>query len=595
MKRIFLLLLTLGFLALAACSPDYEAVADLPTATAAPSQTSTVLPTETAVPTQTSTAAPTFTPQPTETAVPPTATATPTPTMVPVTAVYQDNGTVTLDGKVIFDIEAESIPCFPDIPTEIIYAPTNEHFLVIPACIEGDNFLYLFKADGTEKQLITEPWDFLNFNNVTWAEDGQSFVYERINSCCLTPPDDAPPPGLVRYDLATGEKQLVDENGFAIYNDISGIWLLPLDNSQSPPVASAPRQIVAAAGITRMSVSPDGQHIAYVVSDGAENKLGVVTPSGDGKILVDLATLPYPTEFRYANVIYQFTWLPDSQTIAFNTLKRSLDSGFVEDRADLWLITTDGALTEKFPTGTAGYTFALSPDGTQLLFGNLENIIRINLDGSQAEEVLTFPYVITYSEFEWAPLAQWSPDGAQAYVDIAPINSVLEEAASTLYQIPATGTAVALGSINNPSLYPPPSWNHDASYLGYVLEERVEHTVTEHLVLTDGDGSNPTTFGAADSISVAGWNEAGTHFLYSGALYVSDNLNFLGIAQPNQSGLEALLDGKVGRLMWLNNSSYMIAIGSMGEWELFIGDLAGNLNRVGETAVDRVWFARWSS
>ena len=126
-----------------------------------------------------------------------------------VTAVYQDDGTVTLDGTVILDIEAEGIPCFPDIPAEIIYSPTLEHFLVVPSCFEGDNFLYLFQADGTGKQLITAAWDFLNFNNVTWAEDGQSFTYQRINSCCLTPPEDAPPAGLVQYDLATGTKTLI--------------------------------------------------------------------------------------------------------------------------------------------------------------------------------------------------------------------------------------------------------------------------------------------------------------------------------------------------------------------------------------------------
>lgn len=185
------------------CSPP-ETVADI-TATAVPptEQPPTALPTTA----PTTTLEPTA-PPPTETAVPPTATNT--PTMVPMaTAVYQDNGTITLDGIVIFDIDAESIPCFPDIPAEIIYSPTREHFLIIPACIEGDNYLYLFPADGTEKQLITEPWDFLNFNNVTWAEDGQSFIYQRINSCCLTPPDDAPPPGLVEYDLATGTKTLI--------------------------------------------------------------------------------------------------------------------------------------------------------------------------------------------------------------------------------------------------------------------------------------------------------------------------------------------------------------------------------------------------
>ena len=183
-----------GVLLLVGCGqPETIAVATAVPPTAAPTVTTTNTPEPTALP-------------PTETAVPPTN----TPTMIPlVTAVYQDDGTVTLDGTVILDIEAEGIPCFPDIPAEIIYSPTLEHFLVVPSCFEGDNFLYLFQADGTGKQLINAAWDFLNFNNVTWAEDGQSFTYQRINSCCLTPPEDAPPVGLVQYDLATGTKTLI--------------------------------------------------------------------------------------------------------------------------------------------------------------------------------------------------------------------------------------------------------------------------------------------------------------------------------------------------------------------------------------------------
>ena len=197
-KTVAIIAIIWGVLLLVGCGqPETVAVA-----TAVPPTT-----TPTATATATNSPEPTS-PPPTETAVPPSV--TPTPTMVPlVTAVYQDNGTVTLNGAVILDIEAEGIPCFSDIPAEIIYSPTLEHFLVVPSCFEGDNLLYLFQADGTDKQLITAAWDFLNFNEVTWAEDGKSFTYQRINSCCLTPPEDAPPAGLVQYDLATGTKTLI--------------------------------------------------------------------------------------------------------------------------------------------------------------------------------------------------------------------------------------------------------------------------------------------------------------------------------------------------------------------------------------------------
>jgi len=47
------------------------------------------------------------------------------------------------------------------------------------------------------------------------VSDGGSFVYERINACCLPPsavPPNAPLPGLVRYDVEAGEKKLISKH-----------------------------------------------------------------------------------------------------------------------------------------------------------------------------------------------------------------------------------------------------------------------------------------------------------------------------------------------------------------------------------------------
>lgn len=211
MNRNLIILLLFVTMAMAGCSPDYESVAD--TAVTVPSvATETAQPTETAVATATATSTPEPTATPTldPTAEIVTETAVTAPTIP--TAVATDNGKVTLDGKVLLDIATEAPGCYTDILAEIAYAPTNEYFLVIPACIEQDNQLFLFRADGTGKQQITGPWDYLNVLNFTWADDGLSFTYERLNSCCLSPEDipvDAPPVGLVQVDVLTGEKVLI--------------------------------------------------------------------------------------------------------------------------------------------------------------------------------------------------------------------------------------------------------------------------------------------------------------------------------------------------------------------------------------------------
>ena len=216
MKHYFFIAVLFGLMLVTSCAPNLEPVAETAvTALPTTAETETALPTNTPMPEPTVQPA-TATPTPdiviTSTAVPPTPTITPTATPAITLASASDDGKIYLEDQVVLDIQAEGLPCFPDIPAEIVYAPTYEHFLVIPACIEGDNYLYLFRADGTEKQLITGPWDFLNFNNVTWAEDGLSFVYQRINSCCLSPEDipaDAPPRGLVEFNVVTGEKVLI--------------------------------------------------------------------------------------------------------------------------------------------------------------------------------------------------------------------------------------------------------------------------------------------------------------------------------------------------------------------------------------------------
>ena len=211
---------------LVACGSE---VAQEPAGTPTPLEPSPTLPgTPSAQPTATSTASPvtpaTALPGPIATQLPsPSPTASPEATLpLPTaTAIESIAGfsqlTPTVAGQVFWqdtllvDIPVELPACYPDIPAGLLGSPTETHFLLIVYCIEQDNQLFLFQADGSDKQRITGAWDYLNGENVSWADDSQSFLYERINSCCLELsqiPPDAPARGLVRYDIASGNKTL---------------------------------------------------------------------------------------------------------------------------------------------------------------------------------------------------------------------------------------------------------------------------------------------------------------------------------------------------------------------------------------------------
>ena len=154
----------------------------------------------------------TLTPQPTETPIP-SDTPSPEPTATtdaPPTAQYNSEGQVFLGKELIFDMAEENAGCFGI--GALTYAPGGDHFLVIVQCYEDDNEMYLFPADGSWQTRVTGPWDYLNYHNYEWAPDGLSFLYYRINSCCIPLedlPPEAPPTGVVRYELASGTKTLL--------------------------------------------------------------------------------------------------------------------------------------------------------------------------------------------------------------------------------------------------------------------------------------------------------------------------------------------------------------------------------------------------
>ncbi len=375
-------------------------------------------------------------------------------------------------------------------------------------------------------------------------------------------------------------------NSYLVYSNTDGIWRLPLDVSQSPPTAGTPVLLTAVANVNQLLISPDGQQIAFVAGTFENNRLGVVSVAGGSQILVDSADLPNASGPDFAILIDQIAWLPNSQTIAFNTVISNLVGPGIGPQADLWLVTMGGGLTEQFASGTAGHSFALSPDGTRLILGNPESVTRVNLNGSNRETVITFPAVNTASEYAWVPTAQWLSGGSQATVAIAAADPWMPEATATLYQIPVSGPAVEIGSVLGNTLFSPPKWTRSGNNLGYI-QIVIDSSNVRSMVVADGNGGNPVTVASvANQLEFTGWNRSGSRFLYTGQGY-------FGIGQVGQPPLEVLVPGRVDTQMWLNDSAFVTAVGSSGSWDLLTGNLAGSTRVVAGTAVQFVQLDIW--
>lgn len=402
------------------------------------------------------------------------------------------------------------------------------------------------------------------------------------------PPTPTPEPTATATSEPAADTAVVDGlNGYIVYSDTDGIWRLPLDTNQSPPTAGEPVLLTAVTGVDTLLISPDGQQIAYVAGTFESNQLGIVSVAGSSQILVESSELPNSAGADFGTLINQIEWLPNSQTIAFNTRIVNLIGPGAAPQPDLWLVTTGGTLTEQFALDTGGHTFALSPDGTRVIFGNPESVTRVNMDGSNRETVIEFPFVNTASEYAWVPIAHWLPSGSQAYIAIAAADPWIEEAEATLYQIPVSGPAAEIGSVLGNTLFSPLDWTNNGSHLAY-LQLIVNSDNLRAVAVADGDGDNLIPYATTnDQLAFTGWNNAGTHFLYSGS-------GFVGIGQLGQAPIEALVGGHVGQQMWLTDSAFVTAVGSNGNWDLLTGNVAGNTQVVGETAVEFVQFDVWT-
>lgn len=160
------------------------------------------------------------------------------PTAPPIAAV--EAGTrLRLGETLLLDLERDLPGCFS--LREVRYSPDGQFFLALPDCFEGDNEAVVFSSDGQVSFRITGQWDKVSYDNIDWAPDSRSFVYQRINSCCADVPPQAPPAGLVQFHIAAGQKQL-------------------LIAASNPPGFTYP---------TSPKWSPDGRWIAYLHGSSA--------------------------------------------------------------------------------------------------------------------------------------------------------------------------------------------------------------------------------------------------------------------------------------------------------------------------------------
>lgn len=380
--------------------------------------------------------------------------------------------------------------------------------------------------------------------------------------------------------------------GQLTYIDNGRLWSVALDLNQTPPTAGEPQQLVDSGNVQDASISPDGRRIAYKIGNFEENALYVANINGsNARVLVTSDDLPVAGEGDPADVavlVDKLQWLEDSQTLAFNTSVVNLVGPGAASQEDLWTVTLDGTLTERFEAQTAGGDFAISADNIVIL-SQPGQIVRANLDGSDSRVLITFPFINTASEYIYYPQPQWTTANSDAYLAIPSQEPFSADASATLWHIPASGAAEILETIPGNILFDPVVWSPEGSVLAYVYRDMAADNPPPVLRVANGSGQSLADYATGERLTFYGWSTNEHNFLYAAAGYYA-------IGEIGKTGKEIALPA--GQQMvggkWITADTFVIVTGSNNTWTLSSGNTTGAQRTLITVSGDSVQFDAWT-
>jgi hypothetical protein len=353
--------------------------------------------------------------------------------------------------------------------------------------------------------------------------------------------------------------------------DDGDLFAAPLLPSDAGAALGQITQLTSSGAVQALYVSPTGDSIAYLETREDGNALIVVSLDGETVMPLvesrDLPQLPGLGSSSLSRMIDRVQWLADGQSLIFSTHIPPMEPG-IGPALDLWTMQLGGQPVENFPSGTAGGWFSASPTD-ELIMSWPTEIVRVNLDGSNRQQVATFAAVNTASEYAYFPEAQWLSDGETARVAVPEPEPFAEDAAAELLELPAGALpAASIGNVAGNILFNPVYWTATGERLAYIRQIVSDPALT--LVIAAGDGADPQEYTQEQTLQFLGWNPLGSRFLYGGVGYYA-------VGDPEAAPVvTALPAGNVPvAAEWFAEDRFVVAFGALESWRLAAGNQAG--------------------
>lgn len=348
-------------------------------------------------------------------------------------------------------------------------------------------------------------------------------------------------------------------------------------------------QLTFLGDVTSVVLSDDGLVAAFIRgTDYIHEQLGAVNTDGTNlRTLVSLADfgtmIVHPDAL--SAVPYRVAWVPGTHTLAFNTRMTFEGPGLILPD-ELRQVDADTlTLSTLLPAGQAG-DFYYSPDGSQIALVTGTQISVVDADGSNRRDLLTFPIVITYSEYNYYPPLIWLPDSSALRAPIPPHDPLIEPPdLTTVWHLPADGsppsTLMTMASV--PFFHDAVRLSPDGNKLAYLVLITAGDPSIVELHITNADGSGDLIYDTGP-LQFEAWSTDSEHFFYSQNGH-SPKIGRISYPSLDFTGVTLMLN-----IQWVDETHFLYLNRPSGSWELWLGELGAPGILIGSTTGNRIWY-----
>lgn len=350
-----------------------------------------------------------------------------------------------------------------------------------------------------------------------------------------------------------------------------------------------PVMLTSAGDASDVKLSDDGNVLAFTRGpDWYHQELWAINSDGSNlRQLVDQPTLnSYTSDPDVESVrIYSYAFKPETHQVAFNTQLTFLGPGlFIND--DLRIVDADTTtLITLLAPGTAG-NFFYSPDGTKIGLVTESQVSVVNADGSGRIDLLAFPVVITYSEYNYYPPLSWTVDSSAIRVVIPPEDPLASTPDVTrIWHLPADGSSPATLMTLNSVKFPLNSTTLSANTerVAYLVEITPGAPPTLELHLANVDGTGDMIY-ATGPLGFSSWSTDGVYFLYTDA---SPNplIGEYGVGPSPLASVTQLVNAS-----WVDETRFFFQSKNGANFELWLGEVGAPSTLLDSTSAGMIQY-----